>query len=127
MSDSLRAHGLATHQAFLSFTISRSLLKLRSIELVMLSNHLILCLPLLLLSSIFPSFRDFISLLALCSRWPEYWSFCFSINPSNEYSGLISFLSKGLSRVFSSTTLQKHHSSMLSLIYGPTFTSVHDY
>ena len=76
-------------QASLFFTISWSLLKLMSIESVMPSNHLILCCP-LLLSSIFPSIRVFSSELALCIRWPNYWSFSFSISPSNAYSGLIS-------------------------------------
>ena len=75
----------------LSFTISRSLLKLMSIESLMLSNHLILCRPLLLLPSIFPSIRVFSSESALCIKWPKYWSFGVSISPSNEYSGLISF------------------------------------
>ena len=75
----------------LSFTISQSLLKLMSIELVMPSNHHILCRPLLLLPSIFPSIRVFLNESVLCSRWPKYWSFSFSISPSNEYSGLISF------------------------------------
>ena len=78
-------------QAFLSITNSQSLLKLMSIELVMSSNHLILCHPLLLLPSIFPSIRVFSSESVLCIRWPKYWSFCFSISPFNEYSGLISF------------------------------------
>ena len=81
----------ATCQPSLSFTISWSLLKLMSVELVMPSNHLFLCHPLLLLPSIFPSIRVFSNELALCIRWPKYWSFSFSINPSNEYSGLISF------------------------------------
>ena len=79
----------AARQAPLSFTISQSLLKLTSIESVMPSNHLILCRPLLLLSSIFPSIRVFSNELVLCIRWPKYWS--FSISPSSEYSGLISF------------------------------------
>ena len=70
--------------------ISWSLLKLMSIEMIMLSNHLILCCPLLLLPSIFPSIRIFSNELALCIRWPKYWSFSFSISPSNEYSGFIS-------------------------------------
>ena len=78
-------------QAFLSFTISWRLFKLMSIELVMPSNHLILCLPLLLLPSIFPSISVFSNESALCIRWPKYWSFSFSISPSNDYSGLISF------------------------------------
>ena len=90
--------------------------KLMSIELVIPSNHLILCHPLLLLSSIFPSIRVFSNESAFCIRWLKYWSFSFNINPSNEHSGLISlwwtgwsFLqSKGLSRVFSNTTVQKH-------------------
>ena len=73
------------------FTISWSLLKLMPIELVMPSNHLILCCPVLLPPSIFPSIRVFSSELALLIRWPKYWSFSFSISPSNEYSGLISF------------------------------------
>ena len=88
----------------------------RSIKLVMPSNHLILCRPLLLLPSIFPSIRVFSNELVLCMRWPKYWSFSFSISPSNEYSGLISFridwldllAAKGLSRVFSNTTVPKH-------------------
>ena len=79
----------AAHQASLSFTISQSLLKLMSIESVMPSNHLILCRPLLLLPSIFPSIRVFSNVLALHIRWPKYWS--FSISPFNEYSELISF------------------------------------
>ena len=96
---------------FPSFTISQSLLKLMSIESVMAFNHLILCCPLLLLPSIFPSIRVFSKESALHIRWPKCWSFSFSISPSNEYSGLISLgltglislLSKGFSRVFSST------------------------
>ena len=94
----------AAHQAFLSISISQSLLKLLSIESTMSSKHLFLCHP-LLLPSIFPSIRVFTNESALHIRWPEHWS--FSISPSNEYSGLISFLSKGLSRVFSNTTVQK--------------------
>ena len=81
----------AAHQDSPSFTISQSLLKLMSIESVMLSNHLILCHPLLLLPSIFPSIRVFSNEPTLHIRWPKYWSFCFSISPSNEYSGLTSF------------------------------------
>ena len=105
----------AALQASLSITISRSLLKLMSTESVMPSNHLILCRPLLLPPSIFPSIRVFFNESALGIRWPRYWSFSFIISPSNEYSGLISLLtgwislqSKGLSRVFSNTTVQKH-------------------
>ena len=81
----------AAHQAFLSFTISWSLLTFMSIELVMPSNHFILCHPLHLLSSIFPSIRVFSNESALCIRWPKCWSFSFSISSSNKYSGLISF------------------------------------
>ena len=81
----------AACQASLSFTISQSLLKLMSIELVMPSNYLILCRPFLLLPSIFPSIRVFSDELVLCIRWPKYWSFNFSISSSNEYSGLLSF------------------------------------
>ena len=81
----------AAHHASLSFTISPSLLKFMPIELVMLSSHLILCCPLLLLPSIFPSIRVFSKESTLCIRWPKYWSFSFSISPFNEYSGLISF------------------------------------
>ena len=96
--------------------ISRSLVKLMPIELAMLSNRLILCYPILLRPSIFPSVRVFSSESALCIMWPKYWSFSFSISPSNEYSGLISFridwldllAVKGLSRFFSSTTIRKH-------------------
>ena len=81
----------AAHQASLSNTSSQSLLKLMSIKTVMPSNHLILCRPLLLLPSIFPSIRAFSNESALCIRWPKYWSFSFNINPSNEYSVLTSF------------------------------------
>ena len=113
------------HQASLPITNSRSLLKLMSIELVMPPNHLILCCPLLLPPSIFPSIRVFSSESVLCTRWPKYWSFSFSISPSNEYLGLISsgwtgwisMQSKGLSRVFFNTTVQKHQffSTQISL------------
>ena len=106
----------AAFQDSLSFTNSWSLLKLMSIKSVMTSNHLILCLPLFLLPSIFPSIRVFSKESVLCIRWPKYWSFSFSISPSNEYlglislglTGLISLQSKGLSRVFSNTTVQKN-------------------
>ena len=105
----------AALQASLSITNSQSLLKLMSIELVMPSNHLILCCPLLLLPSIFHSNRVFSNESVLHIRWPKYWSFSFNISPTNEYSGLITFrmdwldllLSKGLARVFSNTTVQK--------------------
>ena len=102
--------------ASLSITNSWSLLKLMSIESMMPSNRFILCCPFLLPPSIFPSIRVFSNELALCIRWPKYWSFSFSISPSDEYSGLISFridwsdllAVQGLSRVFSSTTILKH-------------------
>ena len=105
----------AVHQAFLSITNSGSLLKLMSIESVMPSNHLILYSPLLLLPSIFPSIRVFSNVSVLHIRWPEYWSFSFSISPSGNiqdwfplgWTGWISLQSKGLSRVFSNTTVQK--------------------
>ena len=102
----------AAPQASLSISNSRSLLKLMSIELVMPSNHLILCHPLLPQPSIFPSIRAFLDESVLHIRWPRYWSFSFNISPSIEYSGLISFRmeislqSMGLSRVFSYTTVQ---------------------
>ena len=115
----------AAHQASLSITNPQSLLKLMSIESVMPSNHLILCHPLLLLPSIFPSIRVFTNESALRIRWPKYWSFSFNISPSNQYSGLISFRidqldllqCKELSGVFSNITVQKHQffSAKLSL------------
>ena len=106
----------AARQGPLSISNSRSLLRLMSIESVMPSNHLILCHSLLLLPSIFPSIRVFSNESVLRISWPKYWSFSFSISPSNEYLGLIalgrtgwiSLQSKGLSRVFSNTTVQKH-------------------
>ena len=112
-------------QASLSITNFWSLLKLMCIKLVMPFNHLILCHPLLLLSSIFPSIRVFSSELVLLIRWSKYWSFNFSISPSNEYSGMISFrvhwldllAGQEFSRVFSNATVQKHQffSAQLSL------------
>ena len=101
----------AAHQAFLSFTISLSLLRFMFIESVMLCNRLILCHPLLLLPSIFPSIRVFSNESALCLRWPKYWNFSFSISPSNEYSGLISFRSDSQSLAVQGTVkdlLQYH-------------------
>ena len=117
----------AALQASLSIINSQSLLKLMSIELVMPSNHLILCCPLLLSPSIFPSIRVFSNESALHIRWPKYWSFSFSTSPSNEHPGLISFRMDWLellvvqgtlnSRVSSNTTVQKHQffSTQLSL------------
>ena len=106
----------AAHQASLSITNFQSLLKLMSIESVMPSNYLILCRPLLLPCSIFPSIRVFSNESVLRIRWPKYWSFSFNISPFNEYSGLISFRMdwldllavQGTLRVFSNTTVQKH-------------------
>ena len=105
-------------QAFLSFTISWSLLKLMSIESVMPSNHLIICHPHHLLPSIFPSIRVFSNEPALCIRWPKYWSFSFGISPSNEYSGLISFRIDwfDLFAVLGTKSLLHHHSSKASIL-----------
>ena len=115
----------AALQTSLFITNSQSLLKLMSIELVMPSNHLILCHRLLLLPSVFLGIRIFSNESVLCIRWLKYWSFSFSISPSNEYTGLISLgltgwislQSKGLSRVFSNTTVQKHQ--FFGIIYSP--------
>ena len=120
---------------FRSFTISRSLLKFISIELVMLSNHLILCCPLLLSPSVFPSIRVFSNESVLCIRWPKYWSFSFSISPSNEYSGLISLKIDWFDLPAVQGTLKsliQHNSNasilfVLSLLYGPFLTFEHDY
>ena len=107
----------------LSITISLSLLKLMSIELVMPSNHLILCCPLLLLPSIFPNIRVFSSESALHITWPKYWSFSFSISPSNEYSGLISFRIDWFELAVQGTLkgLLQHHSSKESVLRHSTF------
>ena len=104
-------------------------------ESVMKSNHLILCCPLFLLPSIFPSIRVFSNESILCIRWPKYWSFSFSISPSNEHPGLTSFTMDWLdllavpqiSRVFSNTSVQKHQLLVLSFLYVPTLTFIHDY
>ena len=109
----------SAHQASLSITNSQSLLKLRSIESVMPSNHLILCHPLLLLPSIFPSIRVFSNDSALCIRWPKHWSFSFSNTPSNEYSGLTSFRMDWLDLLAVQGTLKsllQHHSSKASVV-----------
>ena len=119
-------------QASLSITNSRSLLKLTSIESVMPSNHLILSHPLLLLPSIFPSIKVFSNESVLCIRWPKYWSFSFS----RWVLGLISFridqfdllALQGTLKVFSNTIVQKHQFfSVLSFLYSPGLTSIHDY
>ena len=114
----------AAHQASLSITNSQSLLKLVSIELVMPSNHLILCHPLLLLPSIFPRIRVFSNESALCIRWLKYWSFSFSISPSNEYSGLISFRKDWFDLLVVQRTLKsllQHHSSRASILWCSGF------
>ena len=124
----------AALQAYLSITNSWSLLKLMSVQLVMQSNHLIFCF-LLLLPLIFPSIRVFFNESVLPIRWLNYWSFSFSISPSNEYSALVSFRidwlisskSKWLSRVFTNTTFNSINSLVFSLLYGPIFTSIHGY
>ena len=113
---------------FLSITNSWILLKLMSLESVMPSNHLILCRPLLLLPSIFPSIRVFSNESVLCIRWPKYWGFCFSISPSNEYSGLISFRLDWFDLLAVQVTLRsllQHHSSKLwSLLWSSTLWSL---
>ena len=112
----------AVHQASLSITISQSLLKLMSIESVMPSNH-----PLILLSSIFPSSRVFSNKLALHIRWPKYWSFSFSLSPSNEYSGLISFRIDWFDLLAVQGTfksLLQHHSSKASILQCSAFFMV---
>ena len=118
---------------FQSITNSQSFLKLMSIESMMSSNHLILCRPLLLLPSIFPSIRVFSNELTLRIRWPKHWR--FSISPSNAFSGLISFRTDWLDLLAVQETLKRllqHHSLKVSvlwlnLLYSPTLTSVHDY
>ena len=134
MSDSLRPMNHST-QASLSITNSRNPLKPMSIVSVMPSNHLILCHPLLLLPSIFPSIRVFSNESALRIRWPKYWSFTFNISPSNEHPGLISFRINWLDLLAVQGTLKsllQHHSSKESVLPHSTFfmvqlTSIHDY
>ena len=125
----------AAHQVSLSITISRSLLKLISIEFVMPSNHLILRHPLLLLHSIFPTIRVFSNESVLHIKWPKFWSFSFSISPSNEYSGLISFRIDWFDLLAVQGTLKnllQHHSLKASILWCSAFfmvqlTSIHDY
>ena len=121
----------AARQVSLSFTNSRSLLKAMSIRSVKPSNHLILCRPLLLLPSIFPSIRVFSNELALCIRWPKYWSFSCSISPSNEYSGLISFRIDWFDLLEVQGTLKslhQHHSSKASILrHSAVFISKYDH
>ena len=114
----------AAHQASLSITKSWSLPTLMSIKSVMPSNHLILCHPLLLSPSIFPSIRVFSDESALCIRWPKYWSFSFSISPSDEHSGLISFSMNWLDLLAVQGTLKsllQHHSSKASVLQRSAF------
>ena len=122
----------AACQVFLSIINSQSLLKPMSIESAMPSNHLILCRPLFLLPSVFPSIKVFSTESALHIRWPKYWSFSFSISPSNEYSGLIPFGMDWLDLLavqqYSPTPQFKSiNTSVLSLLNGPTLTSIHDH
>ena len=134
LSDSATLWTVA-HHVSLSFTISQRLLKLMSVESVMPSNYLILCRPLLLLPSIFPSIRVISNEWALCIRWPKYWSFSFSISPSNVYRGLISCRIDWFDLLVVQGALKsflQHHSSRISvlccssLFYSPTLTSIHD-
>ena len=119
----------AAHQVSLSFAISRNLLKLMSIELVMPSNHLVLCHPLLLLPSIFPSIKVSSNESALCMRWPKDWSFSFNISPSNELPGLVGSPCSPRDSQESSPTPQFESISslVLRLLYGPVLTWVQDY
>ena len=117
----------AAHQASLSIANSRSLLKLMPIEWVMPSSHLILCHLLLLLPPIFPSIRVSSNKLVLCIRWPKYWSFSFSISPSSEYSGLVSFKMSWLDLLAVQGTLKsllQHHSSKVSILQCSAFFMV---
>ena len=119
---------IAAHEASLSITNSRNLLKLMSITSVMPSNHLILCRSLLLLPSIFPIIRVFSNESTLLIRWPKYWSFSYSISPSNEYSGLISFRMDWLDLLGVQGTLKsllQHHSSKASILPSPPLTTSH--
>ena len=126
----------AACQASLSITNSRSPPKLMSIELVMPSNHLILCCPLLLLSPVPPSIRVFSNESVLHIRWPKYWSFSFSISPSNEHPGLISFrmdwldlpaVQGTLKSLLPTPQFKSINSSALRILYTPTLTSIHDH
>ena len=120
--DSLWPHGLQ-HTRLQSKTISWSLLRLMSIKKVMPSNHLILCCPLLLLPSSFPSIRVFSNELVFPIRWPKYWSFSFNISPSHEYSGLMSFRIDWFDRLAVQRTLKnlQYHSSKASILWCSAF------
>ena len=124
VSDSLQPPWTAAHQASLSITNPQRLLKLMSAESVMLSNHLILCHPLLLLPSLFPSIRVISNESVLHIRWPKYWSLSFSISPSDEYSGLISFRTNWLDFLAVHETLKsllQHHSLKASVLRHSAF------
>ena len=135
MSDSLRPHELQHARPPCPSTNSWYLPKPMSIKSVMPSNHLILCHPLLRLPSIFPRIRVFSNESALCIRWPKYWSFSFSISPSNEHPGLTSFRMDWLALLAVQETLKsllQHHSSKASILrysafFSPTLTSIHDH
>ena len=126
---------ITARQASLSITNSQSLFKLISIETVTPSSHLILCRPLLLLPSIFPSIRVFSNKSTPCMRWPKYWSSSFSISLSNEHPGLISFRMDWLDLLAVQGTLKSSptpqfksiNSSMISFLHSPTLTSIHDH
>ena len=134
MSDSVTSR-TAARQASLSITNSWSLLKLMSIESVMPSNHLILCCLLILLPSVFPNIRVFSIESVLRIRWPKYWSFSFTISPSNEYSGPISFRInwldllnvQGILKTLPTPQFKTINSSVLSFFYGPALPSIQDY
>ena len=125
----------AARQASLSITNSQSSSKPISIQSVMPSNHLILCCPLLLLPSVFPSIRVFSNESALRLRWAKYWSFSFNVSPTNEHPGLISFRMdwldlpaiQGTQESFPTPQFKSINSSALSLLYSPTLTSIHDH
>ena len=122
--------GTAARQASMFITNSWSLLKLMSTELVMPSNHFILCRPLLLPPSMFPSIRVFLNESVLRIRWPKYWSFSFNISPSNEYSGLISFRMDWLDLLSVRGTLKsllQHHRSKATILQHSAFFIVHTY
>ena len=131
--DCLWPHGLQHSRASLSYTISWSLLKLMAIQSVMPFNYLIVCLPLFLLPSIFPSIKVFSNGLALCIRWPKYWSFSFRNSPSNEYSGLISFRMDWFDLLVVQGALKsllQYHSSKASILWCSAFFMAqisHDY
>ena len=135
VSDSLQSHGLQHTRLFCPSPTPKSLLRLMPIKLVMPSNHLILCRPLLLPPPIFPSIRVFSNESALRIRWPKYWSFSFTSSPSNEYSGLISLridlfgllAVQGTLKSSPTPQFKSVNSLALSFIYGLTLTSIYNY